>query len=161
MKHPPYQPTDVPIFILHTAYVWSQEEHRNMGAWTFVQPRFENLIGKKVRCNPLFQSLPCPTLHGKTCLIPLKNRNFPHSLSTADAQRQRLLPRALAKCINGKLMRLYKRHLMFSKLLPTAPPHTTHCHAKYSSSIKVPKKRTAGRGKGKRRGQGVACGATK
>lgn len=35
-----------------TAYVWSQEEHRNMGAWTFVQPRFENLIGKKVRCNP-------------------------------------------------------------------------------------------------------------
>lgn len=97
-----------------------------MGAWTFVQPRFENLIGKKVRCNPLFQSLPCPTLHGKTCLIPLKNRNFPHSLSTADAQRQRLLPRALAKCINGKLMRLYKRHLMFSKLLPTAPPATHH-----------------------------------
>lgn len=32
-----------------------------MGAWTFVQPRFENLIGKKVRCNPLFETLPYPT----------------------------------------------------------------------------------------------------
>ncbi|KAH8407072.1 hypothetical protein KR222_005684 [Zaprionus bogoriensis] len=30
-------------------YVWSQEEHRNMGAWTFVQPRFENLIGKQLQ----------------------------------------------------------------------------------------------------------------
>ncbi|ALC48035.1 CG1544 [Drosophila busckii] len=29
-------------------YVWSQEEHRNMGAWSFVRPRFENLIGKKL-----------------------------------------------------------------------------------------------------------------
>lgn len=29
-------------------FVWSQEEHRNMGAWTFVQPRFENMCGKRV-----------------------------------------------------------------------------------------------------------------
>lgn len=28
--------------------VWSQEEHRNMGAWSFVQPRFENMCGKRV-----------------------------------------------------------------------------------------------------------------
>uniref|UniRef100_A0A1A9WZ17 Transketolase-like pyrimidine-binding domain-containing protein n=1 Tax=Glossina brevipalpis TaxID=37001 RepID=A0A1A9WZ17_9MUSC len=28
------------------AFVWSQEEHRNMGAWNFVKPRFENLVGK-------------------------------------------------------------------------------------------------------------------
>jgi len=31
------------------AFVWSQEEHRNMGAWTFVRPRFENLIGQQVK----------------------------------------------------------------------------------------------------------------
>ncbi|XP_045767945.1 probable 2-oxoglutarate dehydrogenase E1 component DHKTD1 homolog, mitochondrial isoform X2 [Maniola jurtina] len=29
-------------------FIWSQEEHRNMGAWTFVKPRFENLLGKKL-----------------------------------------------------------------------------------------------------------------
>uniref|UniRef100_A0A0B6ZF52 Transketolase-like pyrimidine-binding domain-containing protein n=1 Tax=Arion vulgaris TaxID=1028688 RepID=A0A0B6ZF52_9EUPU len=26
-------------------FVWSQEEHRNMGAWAFVCPRFQNLVG--------------------------------------------------------------------------------------------------------------------
>ena len=25
--------------------IWSQEEHRNMGAWNFVEPRFRNLVG--------------------------------------------------------------------------------------------------------------------
>uniref|UniRef100_A0A6M2DDZ7 Putative 2-oxoglutarate dehydrogenase e1 subunit n=1 Tax=Xenopsylla cheopis TaxID=163159 RepID=A0A6M2DDZ7_XENCH len=30
-------------------FIWSQEEHRNMGAWTFVQPRFENLAGIKIK----------------------------------------------------------------------------------------------------------------
>ncbi|KAH8308321.1 hypothetical protein KR059_010519 [Drosophila kikkawai] len=30
------------------SFVWSQEEHRNMGAWTFVRPRFENLIGQQL-----------------------------------------------------------------------------------------------------------------
>ncbi|XP_038104096.1 probable 2-oxoglutarate dehydrogenase E1 component DHKTD1 homolog, mitochondrial [Culex quinquefasciatus] len=30
-------------------FVWSQEEHRNMGAWTFVQPRFENMCGKRIK----------------------------------------------------------------------------------------------------------------
>ncbi|XP_041469251.1 probable 2-oxoglutarate dehydrogenase E1 component DHKTD1, mitochondrial [Lytechinus variegatus] len=29
-------------------YVWSQEEHKNMGAWSFVAPRFENLVGYKL-----------------------------------------------------------------------------------------------------------------
>ncbi|XP_056646594.1 2-oxoadipate dehydrogenase complex component E1 [Diorhabda sublineata] len=28
--------------------VWSQEEPQNMGAWSFVKPRFENLIGMKL-----------------------------------------------------------------------------------------------------------------
>lgn len=28
--------------------IWSQEEPRNMGAWTFVKPRFENLVGVKI-----------------------------------------------------------------------------------------------------------------
>uniref|UniRef100_A0A2L2Y0C6 Putative 2-oxoglutarate dehydrogenase E1 component DHKTD1, mitochondrial n=2 Tax=Parasteatoda tepidariorum TaxID=114398 RepID=A0A2L2Y0C6_PARTP len=26
-------------------FIWSQEEHQNMGAWTFIQPRFRNLLG--------------------------------------------------------------------------------------------------------------------
>jgi len=30
------------------SFVWSQEEHRNMGCWSFVQPRFENLVGVKL-----------------------------------------------------------------------------------------------------------------
>ncbi|VVC91477.1 unnamed protein product [Leptidea sinapis] len=29
-------------------FIWSQEEHRNMGAWTFVKPRFENMLGRKL-----------------------------------------------------------------------------------------------------------------
>ncbi|CAG9821051.1 unnamed protein product [Phaedon cochleariae] len=28
--------------------IWCQEEPQNMGAWTFMKPRFENLIGKKI-----------------------------------------------------------------------------------------------------------------
>ncbi|XP_014250511.1 probable 2-oxoglutarate dehydrogenase E1 component DHKTD1, mitochondrial [Cimex lectularius] len=30
-------------------YVWAQEEPQNMGAWTFMKPRFENLIGKRLK----------------------------------------------------------------------------------------------------------------
>ncbi|GFS26604.1 2-oxoglutarate dehydrogenase E1 component [Elysia marginata] len=30
-------------------FVWSQEEHRNMGAWSFVNPRFKNLVGCELR----------------------------------------------------------------------------------------------------------------
>lgn len=30
-------------------FVWSQEEHRNMGCWSFVRPRFENLVGVHLR----------------------------------------------------------------------------------------------------------------
>lgn len=30
------------------AFIWSQEEPRNMGAWTFIKPRFENLVGKRI-----------------------------------------------------------------------------------------------------------------
>ncbi len=29
-------------------FVWSQEEHRNMGAWSFARPRFENILGLKL-----------------------------------------------------------------------------------------------------------------
>ncbi|KAJ1528513.1 hypothetical protein ONE63_006920 [Megalurothrips usitatus] len=29
-------------------FIWSQEEPRNMGAWAFVKPRIENLVGRKV-----------------------------------------------------------------------------------------------------------------
>ncbi|XP_063705809.1 probable 2-oxoglutarate dehydrogenase E1 component DHKTD1 homolog, mitochondrial [Culicoides brevitarsis] len=32
-----------------TTFIWSQEEHRNSGAWTFIKPRFENLCGKKIQ----------------------------------------------------------------------------------------------------------------
>ncbi|XP_059615190.1 probable 2-oxoglutarate dehydrogenase E1 component DHKTD1 homolog, mitochondrial [Phlebotomus argentipes] len=30
-------------------FIWSQEEHRNMGAWTFVKPRFENLLARRIK----------------------------------------------------------------------------------------------------------------
>ena len=30
------------------SFIWSQEEHRNMGCWSFVSPRFENIIGVKL-----------------------------------------------------------------------------------------------------------------
>uniref|UniRef100_A0ABD2WJF4 Uncharacterized protein n=1 Tax=Trichogramma kaykai TaxID=54128 RepID=A0ABD2WJF4_9HYME len=30
------------------AYIWSQEEARNMGAWSFIKPRFENLCGREL-----------------------------------------------------------------------------------------------------------------
>lgn len=32
-----------------TLVIWSQEEHRNMGAWSFVQPRFENMCGRRIK----------------------------------------------------------------------------------------------------------------
>lgn len=32
-----------------TTFIWSQEEHRNMGAWNFIQPRFENMCGKRIK----------------------------------------------------------------------------------------------------------------
>ncbi|OXA42749.1 hypothetical protein Fcan01_22563 [Folsomia candida] len=32
-----------------TEFVWSQEEHQNMGAWSFVKPRFENFVGRRIR----------------------------------------------------------------------------------------------------------------
>ena len=30
-------------------FVWSQEEHRNMGGWSFVAPRFRNILGVDLR----------------------------------------------------------------------------------------------------------------
>jgi len=33
---------------LFLAFIWSQEEPQNMGAWNFVKPRFENLCGRQV-----------------------------------------------------------------------------------------------------------------
>ena len=36
---------NTPSFHYFSEFVWSQEEHRNAGAWSFVQPRFKNMIG--------------------------------------------------------------------------------------------------------------------
>ena len=30
-------------------FLWCQEEHRNQAAWSFVKPRFENIVGIHVR----------------------------------------------------------------------------------------------------------------
>ncbi|KAH9518368.1 hypothetical protein Btru_016537 [Bulinus truncatus] len=30
-------------------FIWSQEEHRNMGAWNFIQTRFQNLVGCQLK----------------------------------------------------------------------------------------------------------------
>ena len=28
---------------------WAQEEHKNMGAWNYVQPRFNNLLNRDIK----------------------------------------------------------------------------------------------------------------
>ena len=30
-------------------FLWCQEEHRNQGAWSFIDPRFKNIVGFHVR----------------------------------------------------------------------------------------------------------------
>lgn len=42
-------------------FVWSQEEPRNMGAWSFVKPRFENLCGRRLHFSGR-DSLPAPAV---------------------------------------------------------------------------------------------------
>ncbi|CAK1541312.1 unnamed protein product [Leptosia nina] len=48
-------------------FIWSQEEHRNMGGWTFVKPRFENLLGRKIiysgRSEAATPAVGAPVLH--------------------------------------------------------------------------------------------------
>jgi probable 2-oxoglutarate dehydrogenase E1 component DHKTD1 len=40
-------------------FMWCQEEPQNMGAWSFVKPRFENLVGRKIRyCGRPTQAAP-------------------------------------------------------------------------------------------------------
>lgn len=45
------------FYIIHvlSAFIWSQEEPRNMGAWSFVKPRFENLCGRQVSCSCIIE----------------------------------------------------------------------------------------------------------
>jgi len=40
-----------------TSFVWSQEEPRNMGAWSFVSPRFQNLLGVNVSFVMLYRGI--------------------------------------------------------------------------------------------------------
>lgn len=39
-----------------TLCVWSQEEHRNMGAWNFIQPRFENMCGRRIKYSGRYEA---------------------------------------------------------------------------------------------------------
>lgn len=39
---------DARAYLCAAEFVWAQEEHRNAGAWTFVRPRFQNLLGLQV-----------------------------------------------------------------------------------------------------------------
>jgi probable 2-oxoglutarate dehydrogenase E1 component DHKTD1 len=41
--------SEIEKFKSATKCVWSQEEHRNMGAWSFIQTRFTNLCGRKIK----------------------------------------------------------------------------------------------------------------
>ncbi|KAK0098905.1 hypothetical protein PV326_000066 [Microctonus aethiopoides] len=58
-------------------YIWSQEEPRNMGAWTFIKPRFENLCGRRIKyCGR--DELPAPAvgiaqLHQRQAQEVIKN----------------------------------------------------------------------------------------
>ena len=36
-------------------FIWAQEEHRNQGAWSFVAPRFKNLLGMEVMKPQIFK----------------------------------------------------------------------------------------------------------
>jgi probable 2-oxoglutarate dehydrogenase E1 component DHKTD1 len=59
-----------------TMCIWSQEEHRNMGAWNFIHPRFENMCGRRIKyCgrNEAGKNLSKKFLHLKINLNPLKN----------------------------------------------------------------------------------------
>ncbi|KAI0220198.1 putative 2-oxoglutarate dehydrogenase E1 component DHKTD1, mitochondrial [Lamellibrachia satsuma] len=40
---------EVAKYVNAKEFFWSQEEHSNQGAWSFIAPRFENIIGKKVQ----------------------------------------------------------------------------------------------------------------
>lgn len=37
-------------------FLWSQEEHRNMGAWSFVKPRFDNMCGKRIKYSGRYEA---------------------------------------------------------------------------------------------------------
>lgn len=43
--------TELDRFANAKTFLWCQEEPKNMGAWSFIKPRFENLIGKPVGFN--------------------------------------------------------------------------------------------------------------
>ena len=40
---------EVKKFPKASKFIWSQEEHRNMGCWSFVRPRFESLVGVQLQ----------------------------------------------------------------------------------------------------------------
>uniref|UniRef100_A0A131YWL7 Putative 2-oxoglutarate dehydrogenase E1 component DHKTD1 n=1 Tax=Rhipicephalus appendiculatus TaxID=34631 RepID=A0A131YWL7_RHIAP len=52
-------------------FIWCQEEHRNMGAWFFVQPRFQNLLGRQLkyagRANLGVPAVGVGQIHQKEC----------------------------------------------------------------------------------------------
>lgn len=57
-------------------FIWAQEEHQNMGAWNFVKPRFENIIG--VRLNYAGRGVNCTPAVG---IGELHNQEVKHVLS--------------------------------------------------------------------------------
>lgn len=122
-------------FFFCAAFVWSQEEHRNMGAWTFVRPRFENLIGQQVKTVPATGTATATAIARKPDTFPL----FPlNSSTTAVAAKHPPRQPESEKCINGKLMRLLLPHLNFSAPPPPQPVHIRVSQSTFSS-IKLPK----------------------
>jgi probable 2-oxoglutarate dehydrogenase E1 component DHKTD1 len=57
-------------------FVWAQEEHQNMGAWFFVKPRFENIIG--VRLSYVGRDVSCVPAVGTS---ELHNQEVKHVIS--------------------------------------------------------------------------------
>lgn len=67
------------IFVSTSEFVWSQEEARNAGAWSFVRPRFENALGISVSPTSLLRRLSaCSAIGGvpACCPHPMTSQSF-------------------------------------------------------------------------------------
>ena len=57
----------IPDTLPHSQVTWCQEEHKNMGAWSYVQPRFETAVDHRFRVNYVGRNVsPSPATGNKS-----------------------------------------------------------------------------------------------